>query len=697
MNKTFKIVSLALALAGLGHTAQAGKFVYVSEIPGNIVNNSSSVLAGKICLINQDQRWTADKVYVVDKMVFVEEPAVLTIEPGTIVRFEANTVTGGTSTSPNDPGALFICRGAKIVAQGTSDAPIVMTNLDDPFVAGGATTIPTIANGGKGKEVAGAYQELTPRDYSTSASAATPRFQVDQEWGGLVMLGKAKLAFNTTGTLDGGNNISVPVIVSGTLGVGANFIEGTAAIDSSIYGISPRAGYTFSGGLYGGADDNDNSGSLRFVSLRFGGFLFAPDNELNGLTTGALGRNTSIEFVEVYNNADDDFEPFGGRNHFRYIVGTAGGDDGFDIDQGYNGNVQFMLQLQGNIYFQDGTTTGRSIKNQGDILGEWDGPAKVKNGKPYSVPTVFNYTGIGGGFDGIDRKENAAGKVFNSVYVNPSDLNLVDGNLANALAGTDGTGAIHRFLNIRATGGEFNSVGDSATPTEEDLLFRSTTFAVRSSLKVVAGSESNNATVVNKLTNNTGYQLLVGLTNAVRSLPVTTVNTLLDGGNTNSVGSPVITPASLVSYYGSLDPRTGALVDAGVRPSQTAGGDGYARKSGWFVETDFRGAFKDGNWLSGWSVLEDIGVAPQGGFATAAFPVPTVSRVVTGNIARVTFLTANGVKYSVQASEDGGKNYLPVNTATGLTDGIVVGDGNSATVDLAGKGSTQIFVRVMAL
>lgn len=697
MNKTFKIVSLALALAGLGHTAQAGKFVYVSEIPGNIVNNSSSVLAGKICLINQDQRWTADKVYVVDKMVFVEEPAVLTIEPGTIVRFEANTVTGGTSTSPNDPGALFICRGAKIVAQGTSDAPIVMTNLDDPFVAGGATTIPTIANGGKGKEVAGAYQELTPRDYSTSASAATPRFQVDQEWGGLVMLGKAKLAFNTTGTLDGGNNISVPVIVSGTLGVGANFIEGTAAIDSSIYGISPRAGYTFSGGLYGGADDNDNSGSLRFVSLRFGGFLFAPDNELNGLTTGALGRNTSIEFVEVYNNADDDFEPFGGRNHFRYIVGTAGGDDGFDIDQGYNGNVQFMLQLQGNIYFQDGTTTGRSIKNQGDILGEWDGPAKVKNGKPYSVPTVFNYTGIGGGFDGIDRKDNAAGKVFNSVYVNPSDLNLVDGNLANAVAGTDGTGAIHRFLNIRATGGEFNSVGDSATPTEEDLLFRSTTFAVRSSLKVVAGSESNNATVVNKLTNNTGYQLLVGLTNAVRSLPVTTVNTLLDGGNTNSVGSPVITPASLVSYYGSLDPRTGALVDAGVRPSQTAGGDGYARKSGWFVETDFRGAFKDGNWLSGWSVLEDIGVAPQGGFATAAFPVPTVSRVVTGNIARVTFLTANGVKYSVQASEDGGKNYLPVNTATGLTDGIVVGDGNSATVDLAGKGSTQIFVRVMAL
>ena len=66
------------------------------------------------------------------------------------------------------------------------------------------------------------------------------------------------------------------------------------------------------------------------VSIRFGGFQFATGNELNGLTTGALGRNTVIEFVEVYNNADDDFEPFGGRNHYRYIGGFCGGDDGFD-------------------------------------------------------------------------------------------------------------------------------------------------------------------------------------------------------------------------------------------------------------------------------------------------------------------------------------------------------------------------------
>jgi plastocyanin len=694
MNKVQTIIA-ALALAGIGQAAQAaGKFVYVSEIPGNIVNNSSSVLAGKICLINQDQRWTADKVYIVDKMVFVEEPAVLTIEAGTIVRFEANTVSGGTSTNPNDPGAIFICRGAKIIAQGTADAPIVMTNLDDPFVAGGASTIPTIANGGKGKEVSGVYGEFTPRDYSASASGNSPRFAVDQEWGGLVMLGKAKLAFNTSGTLDDGSNVTAPVIATSTKGVGANFIEGTAAIDSTIYGISPAAGYSFSGGLYGGANDNDNSGSLRFVSLRFGGFLFAPGNELNGLTTGALGRNTMTEFIEIYNNADDDFEPFGGRNDYRYIVGTAGGDDGFDIDEGYNGRVQFMLQLQANTHFQDGTATGRATGNKGDILGEWDGPDTVKNGKPYSVPTVFNFTAIGGGFNGIDRKENAGGKVFNSLYINPSDLTLVDGTLATAQAGTDGIGAIHRFHNIRSSGGELNTLGVSDAATEEDLAFKHTTFVVKSgSLKFVTGSVTNDPTATDKLTNGTGYQLLVGLANAVGSLPTAAVANAV-----STAGSPVITPASTSSYYGSLDPRTSASVDAGVRPSATAGGTGYARKSGWFVETDFRGAFKDGNWLKGWSVLEDVGVAPQGGFASAIFPVPTVTRVVSGDIARVTFSTENGVKYSVQASEDGGKTFLPVNSAAaGLVNGVVVGNGSTATVDLAGKGSTQIFVRVMAL
>ena len=719
MNISFKKLATVLAFAfsaHLSHSAIGDKFVYVSEIPGNIVSTGSGAsMAGKICLINQDQRWTADKVYIVDKMVFVEEPAVLTIEAGTIVRFEANTKPSGTSANPSDPGAIFICRGAKIIARGTADAPIIMTNLDDPFVAGGADTIPTVGNSnGKGKEISGVYASFTPRDYSSSSAGNAIRFSADQEWGGLVMLGKAKLAFgwaNDTGTDASGSNIVSPTIAAGSTGKGVNYIEGTAALDGTVYGVNATNPYTFSGGLYGGSNDDDNSGSLRMVSIRFGGFQFATGNELNGLTTGALGRNTVIELVEVYNNADDDFEPFGGRNHYRYIGGFCGGDDGFDIDEGYNGNVQFQAQFQGNICYADGTLTGRLAANEGDLLGEWDGPVGPNGGSvnatrssPYSVPTMFNATHIGMGNDGIDRKENTGGKVYNSIYVNPVNINFIGGVLADAQNNIDGTGAVHRLFVTRGSGGQYNELGVAAAALEPDLFFKYTTFATKDGNAIVALSDAANSTLNTKVfdANNSNQTLnYVTTTTVLRSLPLYGLTTTTKGsGNTGvgqTVSSPLVTPANTSSYYGSLDPRTGTGVAAGIRPSE-AGPAGYAAKSGWFVETDFRGAFKDGNWLSGWSVLEDVGVAPSTGFATAKFPTVVLKRVVSGDTLRVTFATENGVKYSIQASEDGGKTFLPVHTATsGLVNGLVSGTGSDAQVDIPGKGSLPIQIRAMTL
>jgi plastocyanin len=712
MNKNIQSLLATVVLACLSQTSIAQtKFVYVSKIPGNKTSdNASSNMNGKITLISTDQRWTADKVYIVDKMVFVEEPAVLTIEPGTLVRFESNTKTGtASSINPNDPGAIIICRGAKIVAQGTADAPIIFTNLDDPFVPGGAATIPTVANGGLGKDTSTGYVTLTPRDYTSSAAGAAPRFSIEQEWGGLVMLGKARLAYGWADNQpSSSDSLVTPSIAAAAGGKGVNYIEGTSSIDGSVYGVSAATGYTFSGGLYGGTDDDDNSGSLRFMSLRFGGFLFAPDNELNGLTTGALGRNTSIEFVEVYNNGDDDFEPFGGRNHFRYIAGVCGGDDGFDIDQGYNGNVQFFAQLQGDIVFGNGDQTGREGTNEGDILGEWDGPewvskpAATSRSFPYSVPTMFNATHIGMGNDGITRKENSGGKVYNSIYINPTGLTITGGVLADAINGNDGTGSIHRLFVTRGSGGEYNESGITVGASEPDLSWKYTTFATISGSLTYAGlaSSTEAQNKINSGNNNQVVSYTDKLTTLVRNLPTYTGTTTKMGAVKGGVGqrpnTPLVTPASPSDYYGSLDPRTGTDVDAGIRPS-AAGPVGYAAKSGWFVETDFRGAFKDGNWLSGWSVLEDIGVAPSGGFATVAFPVPTVTRVVAGNIARVKFNTQSNVKYSVQTSEDSGKTFLPVHTATGLSNGLVTGSGSEATVDLAGKGSTKLLVRVMPL
>ncbi len=51
---------------------------------------------------------------------------------------------------------------------------------------------------------------------------------------------------------------------------------------------------------------------VRYVSIRYAGSELTTDNEINGLTLGAVGRGTTLEYVEVFTNSDDCFEFFGG-------------------------------------------------------------------------------------------------------------------------------------------------------------------------------------------------------------------------------------------------------------------------------------------------------------------------------------------------------------------------------------------------
>lgn len=65
--------------------------------------------------INSDLTLSASKVYLLDGWFYVTDGHTLTIEPGTIIR-------------GNPYAAIIIERGAKIMADGTSDKPIVMTS-----------------------------------------------------------------------------------------------------------------------------------------------------------------------------------------------------------------------------------------------------------------------------------------------------------------------------------------------------------------------------------------------------------------------------------------------------------------------------------------------------------------------------------------------------------------------------------------
>jgi hypothetical protein len=357
----------------------------------------------------------------------------------------------------------------------------------------------------------------------------------------------------------------------------------------------------------------------------------------------------------------------------RYCAGLFGGDDGLDTDMGYRGNVQFWFQHQGNLT-ANGVATGRNSANVGDCTGEWDGGKSPVTSLPYTVFSVFNATTIGlNTGKAINWKVNGGGKVFNSIWANSAKMRIEGGSASTATAAADGTTSVNRFLFTRTSGGEYNEAGVAAAATEPDAMFKYST------IQGTAGANTR-----------AGYW--TGTSPAL--------DTLLDTYNiTYTATTPLVNQAKA---DGTLDPRLQAGVaqrTGGIRPSVS--GPGGTARSTWFVNTDFQGAFKDANWLSGWSILEKVGVSPASGFPTCNFPIPTITRVGSGStaFARVSFPVESGVQYSVQTSTDGGKTFLPVQTATGLSNGLYTAASNTtATVDLAaGSGAAMLHVRVMPL
>lgn len=159
-------------------------------------------------------------------------------------------------------------------------------------------------------------------------------------------------------------------------------------------------------GIYGGTDDKDNSGIFRYVSIRHGGTDIGEGDEINGLTLGAVGSNTVIEFVEVFANKDDGVEIFGGKARLRNIVVAFCGDDAFDYDQGYRGDGQFWVGVQG--------------FGIGDRLGEHDGGTRPEGGVPYARPYIYNTTYVGLPPGASNRvmtfRSNAGGHYGNSIF-----------------------------------------------------------------------------------------------------------------------------------------------------------------------------------------------------------------------------------------------------------------------------------------
>jgi len=100
-------------------------------------------------------------------------------------------------------------------------------------------------------------------------------------------------------------------------------------------------------GLYGGSADDDNSGTIQYVSLRHGGSNIGEGNEINGITLGGVGTGTTIDHIEIVANQDDGIECFGGTVDVSDILVWNSGDDAFDMDQDYQGTISNFIGIMG--------------------------------------------------------------------------------------------------------------------------------------------------------------------------------------------------------------------------------------------------------------------------------------------------------------------------------------------------------------
>ncbi len=185
-----------------------------------------------------------------------------------------------------DGATLTIEPGTKIVGEKTSRGALIVTR-----------GCKIIANGTADKPIVFTSDQTSP---------------VRGDWAGIVLLGRAR------------TNSS---------------FNGTAGLGEAEGGINNGDGL----GLYGGTDDADNSGSLQYVRIEYAGYAFLPDKELNGLSMYAIGRGTKISYVQVSFANDDSFEWFGGTVNMDHLIAYKGLDDEQDSDNGFSGNVQFVI------------------------------------------------------------------------------------------------------------------------------------------------------------------------------------------------------------------------------------------------------------------------------------------------------------------------------------------------------------------
>jgi len=341
---------------------------------------TTTTLSGNI---NTTTTLTSDKVWTLKGYVYVTDGAKLIIQPGTVIVSDIA-----------EKGALCIERGAQIIAEGTATKPIVFTS---------------------GK----AAGERAPGD-----------------WGGIIILGRAKTNRSSEPTIEGGI-----------------------------------------GRAFGGTNDADNSGVLKYVRIEYAGIAAMPNSEINALTLGGVGSGTIIENVQTVYANDDAFEFFGGTVNAKNLYAYATADDDFDFDFGYTGTITNGVAKR-DPQFVDSGDAGNGVECDNDGTGS---PAQ-----PYTHPKLLNMILVGPNVSSALANHNL-GLRFRRATQFTMKNSVVWGWMKGGLSLESNETA--QFIKDGVSVFEGNSVG--AFNPSLNFISRATTILTNDQLKTLALSKSN--------------------------------------------------------------------------------------------------------------------------------------------------------------------------------------------------------------
>ncbi|TGL86699.1 hypothetical protein EHQ68_15485 [Leptospira congkakensis] len=266
-------------------------------------------------------------------------------------------------------------------------------------------------------------------------------------------------------------------------------------------------------GTFGGNNNADSSGTLRYVRIEFAGAPFSPGNERNCLSLMGVGSGTSIDYVQCHKGFDDGFEWWGGAVDHKYIVSTANRDDQFDFTDGYIGRVQYAVAHLDINSISANDDTSRCVEGDGNTSNSCSNSAR--SGGNCADPWFANLTCVASNGNSVATSGTNLGPAW---FIRRSGAAVLVGSISHSVilgttasiscTTTAGQEAITRFGDITTSLGAAacaggtalgaNSVSDAITLTSvnvtaPDWTPTAGTITASGNLKTVGGAQMNQA------------------------------------------------------------------------------------------------------------------------------------------------------------------------------------------------------------